>query len=178
MGQSYEALLQRALRKGDQASVRSSFEKIYEAYSKLVFFSLSRCLKDDDAKDLTNETFLQFFTNADKVNCSIKYYLLTSAKNLAFNKLAKDKRIGFYDSLEERGAPNDLDSGFLELVNDLQAVLSRKEVSVVLLRALDGLSFKEIGSRLEMSEDASRMCYERAKKKFKDSKRGKQYEKQ
>jgi RNA polymerase sigma factor (sigma-70 family) len=178
MGQSYEALLSKALQSGDQEKIKAVFGEIYGAYAKLVFFSLSRYLKDEeDMKDVTNDAFLAFFSHAEEVRGSVKYYLVSTAKNLALNRLKKDKKANFTDSIEEYGdaSPQDGSLIYHEFVNDLRAVLSEEATRIVLLRAVDGLAFAEIGKKLSITEDAARMAYQRAKRKFRQSKRGKRY---
>jgi RNA polymerase sigma factor, sigma-70 family len=163
-----EALLSKALHSGDRAKIEEAFGTIYNDYAKLVSFCVARYVSDSETvKDVTNDVFLNFFANAKKVTGSVKYYLLQSARNAAITQAKKDGRILFTDESESIPDESSLQSAsfYGELVSDLKHALSEKETQIVILHAVEGYSFKEIGSKFEMKAGAVNVVYFRALRK-------------
>lgn len=131
----------------------------------------------DIIEDITNDVFVSFFENADKINKSIKYYLLKTAKNYAFKALSNMKKTELFDENNIIDNNSNLDTAYYALVNDLSMVLSKKEVSIIIYHAVEGLTFKEMEDIFQMKAKAINKVYERAIKKFRNNERSKQYEK-
>lgn len=86
MSKSEESILKEALSSQDLTKINKVYEEIYYSYVKLVAFCIGKYTSNvEDIKDLTNEVFLRFFKNADKVDNSIKYYLLNIARNITYD---------------------------------------------------------------------------------------------
>jgi RNA polymerase sigma factor (sigma-70 family) len=164
-----EALLSQALRSGEPKAIEEAFGTIYAAYAKLVSFCVAKYIPDPETvKDLTNDVFLSFFQNASHVRGSIKYYLLQSARNAAISRAQKNGRLAFTDESELLPDESTLQSApfYSELVASLRLVLSEKELRIVLLHAVEGYTFKEVGALLAMSEGAANVAYFRAIRKY------------
>lgn len=164
-----EALLSKALRSGERQKIEEAFGTIYANYVKLVSFCAAKYIKDQETvKDVTNDVFLNFFQNAEKVTGSVKYYLLQSARNAAITRAKKDGRIVFTDESELVPDESCLQSSsfYEELVADLRRTLSEKEIYIVVLHSVEGYSFKDIGAKLKMKESAANVAHFRAIRKY------------
>lgn len=71
-----------------------SFESIYNATFPLVAFVLRKLrVPEADIEEMVQETFLRFHQNREKVEPGKeKAWLATTARNLAFDRFASDKR--------------------------------------------------------------------------------------
>jgi RNA polymerase sigma factor (sigma-70 family) len=169
-----EALLSEALHSGNRTRIEAAFETIYNDEVKLVAFVVAKYIADPETvKDITNDVFLRFFQNAAVVTGSIKFYLCQSAKNAAINEAKKERPLADTE-LSEEFPSNDDERGaafYRELVASLNAVLTPKELEIVLLHAVEGYPFKEIGAKLGLSENAANVAYFRAIKKYRRSRK-------
>lgn len=172
MGKSNEELLFVAIKSKNKDKINEIFEKIYNDYVKLVAFSVGKYVKDvDDIKDITNEVFIRFFKNIENIKTSIKYYLLSTARNLSIDYLKEKNKYEVFENIDDLINENLIESynGYQELVDDLKNVLSLREVEIIILHVVDGYTFKEIGAKLNLSSKNANKIYERALKKFKAS---------
>lgn len=172
MGKSNEELLFLAIKSKNKDKINEIFEKIYNDYVKLVAFSVGKYVKDvDDIKDITNEVFIRFFKNIEYIKTSIKYYLLSTARNLSIDYLKEKNKYEVFENIDDLINENLIESynGYQELVDDLKNVLSFREVEIIILHVVDGYTFKEIGAKLNLSSKNANKIYERALKKFKAS---------
>lgn len=173
MNIAYEKMLSLALIKGDKKSLLEIYEKIYYDYVKLVSFSVSKYINDEETiKDITNEVFVGFFNNAKNVKKSIKYYLLNSSRNLSLKYLEKENRIIKIEDIDDFVFEEKYQSNqdYLELINDLKKVLTNEEVEILIWHVVDGYSFKEIGKYLNKNYKAVNKIYERSINKYRNRK--------
>jgi RNA polymerase sigma-70 factor (ECF subfamily) len=144
-----------------------------EEYTKNLFRYLKKTLRDQDAaKDLTQDCFLKLWSNKDGVDASkIKSWLFSVAHNSMVNYLkseAKKTRLGDYDdkNLPHVFQKNNeikeiIDKGLMELVP--------LHKSIILLRDLEGYSYKEIGEILQLNESKVKDSLFHARQKLKNS---------
>ncbi|MGM9858915.1 MAG: RNA polymerase sigma factor [Bacilli bacterium] len=168
-----------ALKSGNKERIEKVFESIYYNYSKLVSFCIGKYIADEETiKDLTNDVFLSFFKHITNIS-NIKSYLCTSAKNKALDYLQKEKNVFIVEDIDSlRETINFTSTTFYSsLIEDLESILSKEELDIVELHALYGYSFKEIGIKKNISSNYATVIYFRALKKFKNSEKGKIYEK-
>lgn len=181
MRDKIENSLLSALKKGDKGEVERIFETIYNHYYKLVYFCIAKYINEEETiKELTNDAFLKFFENISNINSSIKYYLLTIAKNVAKTYLRnKNNFILVSDELILNYPDYSICSNevYTKLIDDLKAVLSIQEVEIIIKHVVDGMTFKELENIYHIKAKTINKIYERAIKKFKASERSVYYEK-
>lgn len=153
-------------------------EKVYEEYFETVYKYLF-CLthNSDLSEELTQETFYRAVQKIGsfKEECKISVWLCQIAKNLWYDEIKKDKKIkkaneeelGLITSnenLEETIISNEQK---MELYKKMQKLddLTRE---VIYLRITGELSFKEIGTILNKTENWARVTFYRGKNKMKE----------
>lgn len=154
-----------------------NMEKIYEEYFETVnkyLFCLTH--NSDISEELTQETFYRAVKKIDtyKGECKISVWLCQIAKNLWFDQCRKNKKnINFEENLlkqyaidttQEKVISNDEK---LYLYKKMQN-LDEKTREVMYLRITGELSFKEIGTVLNKTENWARVTFYRGKSKLKE----------
>ena len=154
-----------------------NMEQIYEEYFETVnkyLFWLTH--NSDISEELTQETFYRAVKKIDtyKGECKISVWLCQIAKNLWFDQCRKNKKnINFeeellnqtnIDTTEEIVISNDEK---LYLYKKMQR-LDEKTREVMYLRITGELSFKEIGTVLNRTENWARVTFYRGKSKLKE----------
>lgn len=150
-------------------------EEIYQHYAKTVYhFLLARTGSDDLAEELTQETFYQAIRSIDRYDesCKPSTWLCSIAKNVLLTYRRKHPVTDdFEDSeaqvLQEESTENTVISQIsnIDLLKMLHG-LAEPYREVMYLRALGGLSFKEIGEVHGKSENWARVTFYRAKEKL------------
>ena len=155
--------------------VENAFNIVYKEYSYLVFYVILQIVKDNDlALELTNEAFTNFFINKDNINSSknVKYYLVTTGKNLAINRMKKDSRIVELSDnyVYEEKKTDDFDT----YIEKFKEFLNKEEIDIIVYHLLYDFSFKEIARNKNVSINVISSKYKRAidkiKKYYKESK--------
>ncbi len=153
-------------------------EKVYEEYFKTVYKYLF-CLthNSDLSEELTQETFYRAVQKIGsfKEECKISVWLCQIAKNLWYDEIKKDKKINkaneeelglitSNENLEETIISNEQK---MELYKKMQKLddLTRE---VMYLRITGELSFKEIGTILNKTENWARVTFYRGKNKIRE----------
>ena len=79
-----------------------TFESIYRTYETCIYrLCLSLTRNEEDAKELSQRTFFEFYLRMDNINLELAgAYLSRTAKNLAYN-MTRDNRRRAYEELEE-----------------------------------------------------------------------------
>ena len=154
-----------------------NMEQIYEEYFETVnkyLFCLTH--NSDISEELTQETFYRAVKKIDtyKGECKISVWLCQIAKNLWFDQCRKNKKnINFeeellnqtnIDTTEEIVISNDEK---MTLYKKMQT-LDDKTREVMYLRITGELSFKEIGTVLNRTENWARVTFYRGKSKLKE----------
>ena len=155
--------------------VENAFNIVYKEYSYLVFYVVLQIVKDNDlALELTNETFTNFFINKDNINSSknVKYYLVTTGKNLAINRMKKDSRIiELSDNYTYELTKTD---DFKSYIEKFKEFLNKEEIDLIVYHLLYDFSFKEIAKSKKVSTNVISSKYKRAidkiKKYYKENK--------
>ncbi len=161
--------LLKAVKSGNKEKISLLFKSVYEKYYKLVFFCVSKYVEDNQiVEDIVNDTFLSFFNSASKVKSSVKYYLLNSAKNNAINYLRKKKPSYDLENLTIASSFSDEGVVFKQTVEKMQKILSKMEVDIVLLHAVEDFKFREIATFLKMKLPTVITIYNRAIAKLKN----------
>lgn len=155
-------------------------EQIYEQYFETVYkylFCLTR--NSDISEELTQETFYRAVKKIHtfKGECKISVWLCQIAKNLWYDecrKYRKTIKVSEENFLEIQ-VPNDVteekvvqNEEKMALYKKLQT-LDEKTREVIYLRITGELSFKEIGTILNQTENWARVTFYRGKQKIKES---------
>ncbi len=176
-----DAELVRAVLKGDQTSYRVIVER-YQGRVHAVIYGMVR--NREDARDLTQETFVRAYQNLSRFRIESGFYtwVYRIAMNTTIDHIRRQKKRAheaFEDGVATRetggvmsdGAHMDSPGKSLErkrLHGRLLAALDElpeDQRQVIVLREVDGLSYKEISEVLEVPEGTvmSRLFYARRK---------------
>ena len=152
-------------------------KKIYEEYFETVNKYLFCLTHDNDiSEELTQETFYKAVQkiNTYKGECKISVWLCQIAKNLWYDQCRKKKKIiNIEEELFDIQAIETTESQVIEneekilLYKKLQQ-LDEKTREVIYLRITGELSFKEIGTILNKTENWARVTFYRVKNKLKE----------
>ncbi len=172
----------RAVKAGDATAYRGLVEK-YQQRIYHVIYGMVR--NQEDARDLTQDTFVKAFRNLEGFREDARFYtwVYRIAMNLTIDFTRRRARAPVSAGAEADVAERDADRGIEDTRRDdsprkqlerkqlhtaiLDAIESLPEVhrQVVLLREVEGLSYKEIAEVLEIKEGTvmSRLFYARRK---------------
>ena len=156
MGPINEQSLPEDLKKSDSAA----FEQLFRLYYQALCVFASRVLQnDDEAEELVQGFFVKFWEKRAQfhIETSLKSYLFRSVKNLCLNKIKHEKikkqhanlviseaeEYEYRDNFMEPGLQKDIEKSIAELPEKRQEIfrLSREE----------GLKYREIADRLNIS---------------------------
>lgn len=183
--------LLKKVRDGDKESLS---EMINQYYSDIFRFCLYMIQNQEDAYDITQETFLKFIKYG--MSCrknNLKGYLLTIARNLCFDyfhreKEAKENTCSYEEGNESeslgisaygqnvrdyRGSQENMRDKLKELedylyLGELLNHLSPEIREVVILRAYEELKFKEIAEMMNCSLSTAKSRYRIGIQQMKD----------
>lgn len=180
---SHEADLEllTAVKAGDAEAYRGLVEK-YQGRIYAVVYGMVR--NQEDARDIAQDTFIKAYRNLDSFRLESSFYtwLYRIAMNLAIDWTRRGKRQAT-SSFDEAVAQRDGEGGIAEphhadnpakslerkqlyaVIMDALDKLPEDQKQVLLLRELEGLSYKEISDLLEIPEGTvmSRLFYARKK---------------
>ncbi|HTP78854.1 MAG TPA: RNA polymerase sigma factor [Bacteroidota bacterium] len=138
---------------------RQSFETLLDRYQKLVFNLALRIVNDrDEAADVTQTVFIKAYENLHRFNPRYKFYswIYRIATNESLNIVKARKPVeALSDELESSDLAPDALLGILEdsrLMEEALGRLTPENRAVVVLCHVNGLSYREIGDVLEISE--------------------------
>lgn len=160
------------LKSSSKQVMERAFNDIYQEYKLLVYFVSFDILKNqEDAKDITNETFMQFFINKNKIrnHKKIKYYLLTTCKNLSINLLKKNNK---YEQLDNEIACFDQKNEFNTYIDKFKEYLNEEELELIIYKFLYDFTFKDIANEQGVSIDSISSKYKRTLDKVKKHYKG------
>ncbi len=144
---------------------------------------LGRSGDEDQAYDVLQHVLLQLYRSLPILSArsSLRPWLFRVAHNRCMDELRRKRRHVLFSELED--ATTEEDASLLALIHDPhptpEEVVERQEMqqefmhavdtlpskyrSVVLLRCLDGLNFREIGQRLNMPDTTVKTYFHRAR---------------
>jgi len=172
---SLESKLIKALKSNNENIIHDVFNQIYDDYKKLIYKQISFYVKNNfDCEELTQDTFISFFNNLNKIEIkNIKYYLLVSAKNKALDYMKKKKNnIEYQDNIiYEQLDTNDINN-YKEILFDLKKFLNELEIEIIIYHLIYNYSFKDLSNKLNKPINSIISTYNRAIKKYKNYQKG------
>ena len=150
----------------------TNFHELYQKYAQDVYrFAYWLCGNTQDAEDITSETFVRALTSSGEIKSeTVKGYLLTIARNLAYKRSNREKRyIPMENDLAEgRDQPSVLVENSASLQTAMQFIQSLQETdrAALILRYQDDLSYEEIAGILNISLAAAKVKVHRARLKL------------
>ncbi len=135
-----------------RVKMEEAFNNIYKEYSYLVFYISFKIVKQYDiAENITNETFMKFYLNKDKIKKvdSIKYYLVNTSKNLSINYYNSQKKICSLN--EEITFTKKEENQYQEYLEKFKDFLNEEEMELIVYHLLYGFTFKEIAKMKNVS---------------------------
>ncbi len=176
-----DAAMIAAVRAGDATAYRGLVEK-YQGRLYTVIYGVVR--HREDATELTQEAFVKAFRNLDAFRGDSRFYtwLYRIGMNKAIDHTRRRKRSPIQD-MDEDVSLRDADRGIADAnpsqsprralerkqlytaIMDALDTLSEQHKEVVLLREVEGMSYKDIADTLEVAEGTvmSRLFYARKK---------------
>lgn len=164
------------VRKGEAAA----FEKLMRRYNQRVFRAARSVLRDDaEAEDVVQETFVRAFHYLEdfEERSSVATWLTRIAVNEAFSRLRRSRLFGSLDSEanqqeggsysvesnqpgpEDQASSRELRSVLIAAIDSLSEELR----TVFMLREIEGLSTLETAEILQLSGEAVRVRFHRAR---------------
>ncbi len=153
------------------------FEAVYQAYFGDVFRYALRLTEGNQAlaEDLTGDCFMKAMNAIDSFRgeCELRVWLCQILKRLYLDHLRRQSRRTPAPLPEDLPDPEDLEERFMQAdaaMRAHQALHSLQEPyrEVFSLRALGGLSFKQIGQLFGKTDNWACVTYHRARGKLKD----------
>lgn len=128
----------------------------YEQYKVGLYrFALSILKDTESAEDVLQEVFLRLLSGKYAPDPGKQQaYLYRAARNLCYDELRRQKR----NREENQAAGVTEDYAYLELITSLEP----KEREIVTLKIVGGLSHREIGNVMGITEQAAKKRYQRA----------------
>ena len=150
----------------------TNFHDLYQKYAQDVYrFAYWLCGNTQDAEDITSETFVRALTVSEQIKAeTVKGYLLTIAKNLAYKKNKRDQRFVPMDS--EITSSLDGPSKSVETSTSLRhamrfiQTLHPTDRAALVMRLQDELSYEEIATVLNISLAATKVKIHRSRLKL------------
>jgi RNA polymerase sigma-70 factor (ECF subfamily) len=158
----------RLIQKCLEGDIKAQYQ-LYKQYSKAMYNIAIRFLDNKmDAEDILQESFVKAFTHLAELKN--KDVFGSWLKRIVINKcisLQRKRKIKFEEIDEERhGGIEDMDNGLPEvdpaLVHKAIRELPPKGRMVLVLRAMEGYSHKEIAETLDITVSTSKTQYSRA----------------
>ena len=156
----------------------TNFHELYQTYVLDVYrFAYWLCGDAQDAEDITSETFVRALTASGEIKSeTVKGYLLTIARNLAYKGSNRAKRYVplSREMLSHQPGPHDLVEQSMSLQAAMRFIQTLPEAdrTALVLRLQNELSYEEIASILSISLAAAKVKVHRARLKLTEYMRG------
>jgi len=158
---------------------QSAFNFLLDTFWNDVYaFQLKRTLNENDAEDITIQTFSKAFDKIDTYNDAYKFktWLITISKNIhidlirkqkkLINNTSKDNNDNFFDIVDDSPTPEDkiiTEQNLANLLRDVKKLKPHYQ-EVINLRYFQELSYKEISEELNEPINNVKVKLLRAKK--------------
>lgn len=150
---------------------RKEFNNAVDLYSHSLYgFALRFLQNPEDANDVVQDTFEKLWVHCEKIDHNkCKSWLFTCANNSMLNMVSRKRRVIFssYDNLPEIYGNYDSSFEYKQIVERVISCLPPVQKSILLLRDLEGYSYKEIAQMLDLSSSQVKVYLFRARNKVK-----------
>lgn len=165
-----------ALKSSSRKVMEDAFNMIYQEYVYLIFYVSLKIVKNNVvAEDITNETFMQFYLNKDRLNenKNLKYYLVYIAKNLSLNCIDKQqKETILAETIDiQSTSTNDFKSYLQKFKN----FLNEEELELLIYHYLYNFTFKEIAKEKNVTVNSISSKFKRTLDKIKKHYKGESF---
>ena len=149
-----------------------NFDQLYDQYHTDVFrFSYWLSGNREDAKDICSETFIRLWTAKTDIKVdTVKAYLFAIARNIYLQGLRKHRtQVELDDEIADERPNSDViaqDQSELSLVIKGLQALPELERTVLIMKAYEGLSYKDMSGLLHLSVPALKIKVHRARVKL------------
>ena len=154
---------------------RREYNSIIKEHSNNLFGYAIKFLRDrEDAKDIVQDVFEKLWVNRNTVECAkAKSWMFTTAHNAMINFSNRKGRLQLTDEIgkyDKGVSPQTFESH--QVVERAVSILPPIQKSVILLRDLEGYSYKDIGEILNLSDSQVKVYLFRGRKKIKKQLKG------
>ena len=166
---TFENKLKKALESNNTDKIHTVFDEIYSYYGRLIYFIVIKEVENNqDAEEITQDVFVNFFNNLTKTSINnIKYYLVRTAKNLTVNFIkSHNKEIVINDKITYQDNQNKYNDEYERIINKMKKYLSEYEIDIVVKHIVYGYKFKDLASEYNKSINTIFATYNRAIKKI------------
>lgn len=172
---------EQSLLEGCKRGEGAAYQRLYARYSAQVYAFARRFLGDEQhAEDVTQEVFLRVFRKLDSFRGEAKFstWLFRVTVNSCRNKRRSLERVNRFDAERfqrtrpDREPPPERTLMSWALGDRIGQALSRlteEQRTLLLLKAVDELSYQEIGTLVGQNENQVRGRLYRARKAFKET---------
>lgn len=150
---------------------REEYNNIAKTVSSKLYTYLKKSLRDEDtANDLVQESYAKLWEHRKEIKIEqAEKWLFTTGYRAMLNWIRKNKRIDRIDSVnfdEPLDRENEYETK--EWIEKGLAQLTDDQKRIILLRDMQGYSYKEIEEITEMKESQVKVYLFRARKKLKE----------
>ena len=155
---------------------RKEYNKVITEHSNNLYgYAIKFLRNQEDAKDIVQDVFEKLWKNRQNVEyAKAKSWMFTTAHNAMINFSNKKGRMHLTNEMMQfdKGTvmPNSFESN--QVVERAVSILPPLQKSIILLRDLEGYSYKEIGEMLDISDAQVKVYLFRARKKIKKQLKG------
>jgi RNA polymerase sigma-70 factor (ECF subfamily) len=144
---------------------------VRENQTGLLRYALNFLGSADDARDVVQDVFEKLWIHAERIELDkVKGWLYTCAHNSMLNFIKRRNRLTYVQSiqLDAGSSVHRFDFESKEIIEKTVGMLPPLQKSILLLRDLEGYSYEEIGSMLELNPSQVKVYLFRARLKVKN----------
>ena len=143
---------------------------IDELSAQLYRYAFHFLRNQEDAKDIIQDVFEKMWLNRKTIDLeTVKPWLYRCTHNAMVNFIAKKSRTSYMSNQELPKTTSPFDSSFesMQDVDRMVSILPPTQKSIILLRDIEGYTYKEIGLILDLSASQVKVYLFRARMKIK-----------
>ena len=143
---------------------------IDELSAQLYRYAFHFLRNQEDAKDIIQDVFEKMWLNRKTIELeTVKPWLYRCTHNAMVNFIAKKSRTSYMSNQELPKTTSPFDSSFesMQVVDRMVSMLPPTQKSIILLRDIEGYTYKEIGLILDLSASQVKVYLFRARMKIK-----------